>query len=233
MNSQEYHEQLRLSEAKQLRKRAEDDARLLSNRIALLKQEELKAVKKIEETQRKAQEIIRAKVRSQEEQKKKDELKSKKQNEEGLKMQKNKQLREQIKGTKQQALHYRMSKAYHDSQLLKMAHEENTRKIEDVRAEELAHKVLMKNTVKRQHEEAEEKRKKMMEDKREKIRKEHEKKVEEENKRRREREEEVIRMEQEELELIQRLQNTQLLQKSAYEDLENVMSGFGDNYSNI
>ena len=42
---------------------------------------------------------------------------------------------------------------------------------------------------------------------------------------RREREEAVARMEQEELELIQRLQNTQLLQKSAYEDLENALSG--------
>lgn len=33
----------------------------------------------------------------------------------------------------------------------------------------------------------------------------------------------VARMEQEELELIQRLQNTQLLQKAAYEDLENAL----------
>ena len=34
----------------------------------------------------------------------------------------------------------------------------------------------------------------------------------------------VARMEQEELELIQRLQNTQLLQKAAYEDLENALA---------
>ena len=33
----------------------------------------------------------------------------------------------------------------------------------------------------------------------------------------------VVRMEQEELELIQKLQNTQLLQKAAYEDLENAL----------
>ena len=37
----------------------------------------------------------------------------------------------------------------------------------------------------------------------------------------------VARMEQEELELIQRLQNTQLLQKAAYEDLENALVGGG------
>lgn len=38
----------------------------------------------------------------------------------------------------------------------------------------------------------------------------------------------VARMEQEELELIQRLQNTQLLQKAAYEDLESALSGDGE-----
>lgn len=32
-------------------------------------------------------------------------------------------------------------------------------------------------------------------------------------------------MEQEELELIQRLQNTQLLQRAAYEDLESALGG--------
>ena len=37
----------------------------------------------------------------------------------------------------------------------------------------------------------------------------------------------VQRMEQEELELIQRLQNTQLLQKAAYEDLETALTGQG------
>lgn len=35
----------------------------------------------------------------------------------------------------------------------------------------------------------------------------------------------VSKMEQEELELIQRLQNTQLLQKAAYDDLENALGG--------
>ena len=34
----------------------------------------------------------------------------------------------------------------------------------------------------------------------------------------------IAKMEQEELELIKKLQNTQLLQKAAYEDLENALS---------
>lgn len=38
---------------------------------------------------------------------------------------------------------------------------------------------------------------------------------------------EVSEMEQQEIELIQRLQNAQMLQKEAYEQLENALSGAG------
>jgi len=43
-----------LLESKTARKRAEEDANLLANRISLLRQEEQKAWKKIEETKKKA-----------------------------------------------------------------------------------------------------------------------------------------------------------------------------------
>jgi hypothetical protein len=50
--------QANLTGAKEARKRAELDAQLLANRIALLKQEEEKAWKKIEETRKRANEIM-------------------------------------------------------------------------------------------------------------------------------------------------------------------------------
>lgn len=50
-----------LSIVKKARKQAEEDARLLANRIALLKQEELRTIKKINETTRKAMEIYKVK----------------------------------------------------------------------------------------------------------------------------------------------------------------------------
>merc|ERR1719422_823172 len=59
--------QANLTGAKEARKRAELDAQLLANRIALLKQEEEKAHKKIEETQKRASEIMD--LRKQNEQK--------------------------------------------------------------------------------------------------------------------------------------------------------------------
>merc|ERR1719169_40194 len=59
--------QANLTAAKESRKRAELDAQLLANRIALLKQEEEKAWKKIEETRKRAAEIVQ--LRKQNEQK--------------------------------------------------------------------------------------------------------------------------------------------------------------------
>ena len=46
--------------------RVEKDAQLLANRIALLKQEEMKTWKKIEETKKRATEIMRLKARNNE-----------------------------------------------------------------------------------------------------------------------------------------------------------------------
>ena len=48
----------KLVAAKIARKRAEEDLKLLSNRISLLKQEEVRAYKKIDQTRKKATEIV-------------------------------------------------------------------------------------------------------------------------------------------------------------------------------
>ena len=48
--------------------RIERDSQLLANRIALLKQEEMKTWKKIEETKKKAQEVIELKQRNEQKQ---------------------------------------------------------------------------------------------------------------------------------------------------------------------
>lgn len=55
-----------LSILKKSRKQAEEDAKLLANRIALLKQEEIKTQKKIEETKAKALEIYKLKLKNEE-----------------------------------------------------------------------------------------------------------------------------------------------------------------------
>lgn len=66
----------KLLEVKLARKKVEEDAQLLSNRIALLEVEDKKAQKKIEETRKKAQEIMDLKTRNKENDKQKQEIKS-------------------------------------------------------------------------------------------------------------------------------------------------------------
>ena len=53
---------------KKARKQIEADAQLLANRIALLKQEELRSWKKIEETKKKAKEVYQLKKKNEEKQ---------------------------------------------------------------------------------------------------------------------------------------------------------------------
>lgn len=55
----------KLLDSKAARKRADEDAKLLSNRIALLKLEEKKAWKKIDETKTKAKRIMEQRQRNQ------------------------------------------------------------------------------------------------------------------------------------------------------------------------
>lgn len=61
-------------ESKVARKKAEEDAQLLANRIALLQAEERKAMKKIDETKKKAKEIMDLKIRNMQKEKEKEEV---------------------------------------------------------------------------------------------------------------------------------------------------------------
>ena len=72
----------KLVAAKLARKRAEDDLRLLTNRIQLLKQEENRAFKKIEQTRKKAGDIVYQRRRNMEHQNEKQLRNQMKMNEE-------------------------------------------------------------------------------------------------------------------------------------------------------
>ena len=63
---QKVYEDKNLGNIKKARKQIETDAQILANRIALLKQEELKSWKKIEETKKKAREVYSLKRKNEE-----------------------------------------------------------------------------------------------------------------------------------------------------------------------
>ena len=120
-----------------------------------------------------------------------------------------------------------------EAQGLKQAKAERKKLIGQIRKEEENEKRMSKQRIQDRQREAKERIRMMEEAKKAKARAEIDKKVEEENKARMAKESLVERMEQEELELIQRLQNTQMLQRSAYEDLELALAGqFDDNTNN-
>ena len=108
---------------------------------------------------------------------------------------------------------------------LKQSKSENRAIIEDNQDREMAQKIAMHSHVKNHERNLKERRRQEAEEKAERLRQELEAKIDEENRQREQRESVIARMEAEEMELIQRLQNTQSLQRDAYESLETAING--------
>ena len=87
----------KLVAAKIARKRAEEDLKLLQNRISLLKQEEQKAWKKIDDTKKKARDILSQRQRNVDNEQQKRERQQQREQEEMQKMQINRAYKEQIR----------------------------------------------------------------------------------------------------------------------------------------
>ena len=214
-----------LLEAKRARKQADEDARLLANRIALLKQEEQKAWKKIEDTRKRAKEIMDMRARNQELQRQRDEARKLKEEEEQRRIMETKARIENSKTAKVDAREKREQTAFEEASGVKWQKSQNRDTISRQRDEDVAKNKEVSRAIKDRERQMKERRVKLEEEKREKARAELERKIREETRAKQEREERIARMEQEEMELIQRLTNTQMLQKSAYEDLELALSG--------
>ena len=156
--SNDYSERTKLAEAKQMRKRADEDARLLANRIALLKQEELKAQKKIEETKRKAKEIVNLRSKNTEMLKLKEDKRQQQEEEERTRNERNKQFRDQNRNFRFQKAVIRQNRAASEANALKKSHQQNLEEIENVRAQDLIQKATLRNFIRSQHREAEERK---------------------------------------------------------------------------
>jgi hypothetical protein len=212
--------QSNLTATKESRKRSELDAQLLANRIALLKQEEEKAWKKIEETRKRAAEIMELRTQKEEkfaakEQFYKDRWESIRtaQAVNAQKRTENKAVRE---ATRQGLLESKLTNAAtqkNQSKQVLLAKQEREASERDQNAQR-------SNYIKQRKEEA---RRKLEEDRLqqlEKFREDYEARMAHEELLRARTEALVAKMEKEEMELIQRLQNTQTVQRNAYEELE-------------
>lgn len=222
-----------LTAVKETRKRAELDAQLLANRIALLKQEEEKAERKIEDTKKRANEIMM--LRHENENKfqmkelhYKDKWESIRQNQvqnsyrrDQLKASREANIQAMKESKKQQVNQMKLKKS--DNLLQKKERESNHRIVNVDRT----------NQIRQQKENAKNRQEMERMRKLDAFRQQYEERVAKEEELRQRTEVLVTKMEKEEMDLIQRLQNTQALQRSAYEDLENALNGSQLSRSNM
>jgi len=218
--SQSQMQDANLTGAKEARKRAELDAQLLANRIALLKQEEEKAWKKIEETRKRAAEIMD--LRKQNEQKfaaKEDFYKAKWESIRQAQAQ-NAQARDKAKALRDQTRMGLLEQKHKNAQSTKQQSQQFLLQKKERESTERQANIERSSYLKARKEEA----KRRLEEDRlaqlEKFREDYEARTAQEELLRARTDSLVAKMEKEEMELIQRLQNTQTVQRNAYEELE-------------
>lgn len=215
----------KLRASKKARQRADEDAKLLENRIKLLKQEESKARKKISETKKRAKDIMSTKKRNLEQRKKKKELIHKRQHDDKNLAIRNQNMKEEIERKKKEKGSEIDTQRREDAERLRQEKREQEELVEMYKQQEQLKNTSMKQMIRNSEKEAEENRKREYSIKKAKARSNLDEKVLKENSRRIEHEQMVAKMEREELELIHRLQNTQTVQKAVYNELEEALKG--------
>ena len=227
---------LRLTQMKQERKKAEDNAKLLDNRLNLLKSEEIKTLKKIEITKQKANEKYQnlqflAKNRNI-----KNEAKIKKEKDLKLKKEQNKLMTNTIKNNTAMNKAKFKKQIEDEAKLLKIQKIYNKQLINFINEEKLNENKAKYNNIKNEKNCFEEKKRMKNLEKKKKLREELEKKLIEEYKLKEDAENKKFRAEQQEIEIIKKIQNTTKLQqdiKKEYEkmNINTVMRGDYENYN--
>ncbi|KAF0687585.1 Aste57867_20704 [Aphanomyces stellatus] len=213
----------KLLEAKQRRKDMSSDATLLQNRIALLKAEEARAWKKIEQTKKRAMELVKLRQEKENYARERNALMTQAERELHVTQQAKREvvLASEKKEIDAQILEYKRSEA----QQLKEDKQKWRQFTENKKRLELEEAVRRREDVLKQENQLKRTRQvKQMEVERA-NRERAESIIRREEQATHDKEMEVQEMERLEMELIQRLRNTQHLQKQAYEELENALSG--------
>lgn len=213
----------RLFAAAIARKRAEQDAMLLANRIALLRAEENKAQKKIEETKKRANEIIDLRRRNEDRRQQKEDLESKKDSELG-------DFRDKLFEKREETTR-RINSARESLQSQRSARrqkfKEESTKIEEQRkverAGEYSRAAAKRDRIRTAAIALAHRRSKVAEDKEIQARRAFEERITLQEQTRHEKEDLIMQMEREEVDLIQRLQQTQQRQRAAYDQLEDIL----------
>jgi hypothetical protein len=216
--------QANLTTAKEARKRAELDAQLLANRIALLKQEEEKAWKKIEETRKRAAEITELRKQNEHKFSAKEQFYKQKWESIRAAQAQNAQMRDKAKAIRDHTRQGLLEQKHANAQNTKQSSQSILMQKKEREAAERQSNIERSAYLKARKDEA----RRRMEEERlaqlEKFREDYEARTAQEELLRARTDALVAKMEKEEMELIQRLQNTQTVQRNAYEELEAALS---------
>lgn len=213
----------------QRRQEASKDALLLRNRITLLKAEEEKAWKKIEQTRKRAAELLRVRESNDRSHAELRELAQLAELELQASISAKRELVLSIDSVqKKKELGLQITEARRSEALQLKEEKQRWKEVADKqKREDLLDAVRRKDEVATQKE-ALKAKKRMLQQELEKLSKERAgEKVRAEEELTRKHESEVHEMERLELELIQRLRNTQHMQKQAFEELEAALTGSG------
>lgn len=213
-----------LKDAKKERHQVEKDAELLANRIALLKQEEMRTWKKIEETRKRARDVLEMKRKNEERIKKKmrdikDRTKRIRHNQKKVRS-----LREQRHQEKDKIKQAVLMNKREEVKITKLEEKRNMRIKSEMMRRNWEAKKEKSKAIKEQLRIAELKKREYERQKLEQAKREFEERIEREIRLTKHKEKEVMQMEMIEMELIKKLQNTQNIQKSAYQELENALA---------
>lgn len=198
----------RLTAMKNERKKAEQDAQLLENRLKLLHGEENKTVKKIEVTKKKTQEKMSFLKQAEENLKVKLALKEEKEREVEEKKVNNSKIKTELNLNLMLKREMKMKQISEEAKLLKEQKKLNEEMLNYIKSEEMANNKTKAEYVKNQHVQLEEKKRAIELERKAKIRQDLEKKLMEELLLKEQAETKIVDLEQEEIDIMRKIRTT-------------------------
>lgn len=204
----------RLVAMKKERKKAEQDASLLDNRLKLLKGEEDKTLKKIEVTRKKTHEKMTSLQKQEEYLRQKLEFKEQKERDAELKKEQNIKLKTEISLNTMMKREMKMKQIMEESSLLKAQKKNNEELLKYIKIEEMTNNKSRAEYIKNQQQMMEEKKRALELEKKNKIKNDLERKIFEEQRMKDDADNKLVNLEQEEIEIMKRIRTTTQVHKA-------------------
>jgi hypothetical protein len=204
----------RLVAMKKERKKAEQDASLLDNRLKLLKGEEDKTLKKIEVTRKKTHEKMTSLQKQEEYLRQKLEFKEQKERDVELKKEQNIKLKTEINLNTMMKREMKMKQIMEEASLLKAQKKNNEELLKYIKIEEMTNNKSRAEYIKNQQQMMEEKKRALELEKKNKIKNDLERKIFEEQRMKEDADNKLVNLEQEEIEIMKRIRTTTQVHKA-------------------